>query len=213
VPELDDERSNTQRYTAVRVSKTGVVRPPLECRAVFFRAAYLLFGSERGTHWLLKVREGEPRLAELLRLGMPVTGWQDAANLTILLKRAGELDLAGPDRGRTLGQTALSAGWGPLVTSGGPIDPARLVEGVEPLFARYWRGARATVEGLGHDQCQMTVSPGLGDRLTCSIVEGWFMRLVELSGGNSVLVEHTEHSADGEGACRFQLRWTPLAVG
>jgi len=235
VPVLDDEGAHTQRYHVVRVAagggassaasdgasggagggrSRGASAPPgpLECRNVFFRAAYPIFGRLRGTGWLLELGAECPELGPLVRSTVPPRGWNPVHLVVDLVRRAQRGEAARLETARQLGQAAFAVGFETLGEGERPADGGAVLAAAGALWRRYWRGAQLTVEQVAPGELSAVVDPGAGSRLACAVIEGWLERLVELSGGSAVSVRHPGHAEDGGAACLFQVGWTALAI-
>ena len=213
VPELDEDGSDTQRYHVVRVGSSGLAHGPLECRNVFFRAAYPMFGRRRGTGWLLELARESPALGQLLRLTVPARGWNPVGRLSDLVRRSCPGDEERSELARELGHAAFGVGFEALEEGERPAAGADVLARTAELWERFWRGSKLQVERAAAGELRVAVDPGSGSPLVCAVIEGWLARLAELAGGTAVVVEHAEHSADGGGPCRFAARWTALAIG
>jgi len=206
VPEPDDEIVHTQRYPAVRVDGHGRPRRPLECGGQFFRSAYTSLGRRRGTSWLVTLGADSSTLARLLRPSTGLGEWNAAELLVTVLKSAGPTDPARRELGRLLGDASLTAGFDDLV-AGRKLEGQALLGAAAEVWGRFFRGAQLAVAELAAGRMTAAVDPAPPHRLVCAVIEGWLGRLVELAGGNEVVVEHPEHDPSGNSACRFALRW------
>jgi diguanylate cyclase (GGDEF)-like protein len=216
VPDLfggDEDGISTQRYRAVRVSASGMVHGPLECRNVFFRAAYPVLGRQRGTAWLVDLASELPELGQLVRLTVAPRGWHPIHLLGELVRRAHPGEAARREAGHELGHSAFAVGFEALDAEERPGNPAALLAAADALWTRFFRGAQLVVERSEPGELDVLVDPGSGSRLSCAVIEGWLARLGELVGGAPATTRHTEHSPDDGGPCRFAVRWAALAIG
>jgi diguanylate cyclase (GGDEF)-like protein len=237
VPDLfggDEDGGNTQRYRAILDptgvspdadstvtlqpahwggSANGMGRGPLECRNVFFRAAYPVLGRQRGTAWLVDLASELPELGQLVRLTVAPRGWHPIHLLGELVRRAHPGEAARREAGHELGHSAFAVGFEALDAEERPGDPAALLAAADALWTRFFRGAQLVVERSEPGELDVLIDPGSGSRLSCAIIEGWLARLGELVGGAPATTRHTEHSPDDGGPCRFQVRWAALAIG
>ena len=207
IPELDDEIVHTQRYPAVRVDARGRPRRPLECGGQFFRSAYTALGRRRGTAWLVSLGAESPPLARLLRPSTRLSEWHAAELLVNVLTSAGATDPVRRELGRLLGDAALASGFDELL-SGRKLEGQGLLGAAAEVWSKFFRGAQLAIGELAAGRMTASVDPAPPHRLVCAVVEGWLGRLVELAGGNELVIEHPEHDPSGAGACRFALRWS-----
>lgn len=206
VAELDDEIIHTQRYPAIKLDSSGKPRRPLECSGQFFRSAYASLGRKRGTAWLMQLGAESSALARLVRPGTPAGEWHAAELLVTVLKSAAIAEPARLELASQLGESALSSGFDEL-GSGKQLDGQALLAAAPDLWSRFFRGAGLAVGELAPGGMHVTIDPGPPYRLVCAVVEGWLARLVELSGGSEVAVEHPNHDPSGASPCGFALRW------
>jgi diguanylate cyclase (GGDEF)-like protein len=206
VPELDDEVVHTQRYPSVKVDKLGRPRRPLECSGQFFRSAYTSLGRRRGTAWLVELGAESSPLARLVRPWTRGSEWHAAELLVNVLRGAGPTDPARRQLGRQLGEAALSNGFDEAM-EGRKLDGQAMLDAAGDVWARFFRGSRLLVGGAAPGRMKVAVDPGPPHRLVCAVIEGWLGRLVELSGGTDVVIDHPDHDATGAAACGFALRW------
>ena len=231
LPEPDDEQSRTQKYridgmggdappggaaaesagaATPATGELGPTREVYECRTVFFRAAYQIFGHLRGTGWLMPLSRADPRLPPLVRPGVPPSSWVSADLLLALLHQVERLGMGGPELATMVGEGGLSGGWASLVTAVGRIESSALIDRADDLFGRYLRGGRLTVTHRGTGRAALALAPGPQSPVLCRVIDGWVSRLVELAGGSAVTIEHQHQPGQ---ACRLSARWTPLALG
>ena len=212
VPERvgDDDMGQTQRYLGVRIDARGVAHGPFELRGLFFRTAFQQFGRSRGTAWLVAMTDANKPLEPLVRPTTSVTTWHMGTSVLPILTFGSAREVEALEAARQLGEAALSAGFGHLVGGTGEtaVDPRALMASAGELFARFFRGSKLVVDELTDHSARFSLEPGSGHRVLCALVEGWLVRLAELTGARQTGIEHPEHTKDGLGACRFRMKWS-----
>jgi diguanylate cyclase (GGDEF)-like protein len=210
VPDRDDDMAHTQRYLGVRIDARGVAHGPFELRGLFFRTGYQVFGRLHGTAWVVALTGENEKLAALVAPTTSVASWHLGNTLLPLVSFRTQHEAEALEAARMLGEAVLSAGFGHLIGGVGEaaVDPRTLMASAGELFARYFRGSKLMVDELTDKSCRLSLEPGSGHRVLCALVEGWLLRLAELTGGRQAAIEHPEHTKDGTGACRFRMRWS-----
>lgn len=91
-------------------------------------------------------------------------------------------------------------------------DPARTLQALPILWSLYHDTGIVSVANDEAGVATMFLeSFGLPSAALCATCEGWMLEAVRLAGGASASVRHDSCVMGGSGACRFRVRWSPMA--
>src|SRR5450759_2903862 len=86
-------------------------------------------------------------------------------------------------------------------------DALKTLRNMVPMHSHMNDPGLMEVTADGPGQCTIVVKEPKSTLLGCRVSRAFYRRAVELSGGEAVTVAETSCSAQGDDACRFQIRW------
>lgn len=136
----------------------------------------------------------------------PYTAWGSVRRLTAMLSKQRDPELAS-EMGKSNATYVFEGVYKNLLVK----DPAKLVEKFSWLHAYFYRDGLALETELPNPgTCYLRYRYNADDkpaRSTCISTLGFWIRTIELAGGNSVRADHTKCRAQGDELCEYRIEW------